>query len=64
MIPTKYPKVFLFFWLLLFLTEGLISIFHELCFPIDSTNSVGATLEKLLSRAKCKKQMSGHFYEN
>lgn len=64
MIPTKYPKVFFFFWLLLFLTEALISIFHILCLPIDSPNSVEATLEILLSRAKGKKQMSGHFYGN
>lgn len=64
MIPTEYPKVFLFFWSLLFLTEALISIFHILCLPIDSSNLVGATLEKLLSRAKRKKQVSGHFYEN
>jgi len=54
MIPTKYPKVFLFFRLLLFLTEALISIFHILHLPIDSPNSVEATLEKLLSRAKQK----------
>lgn len=51
MIPTKYPKVFLFFQWLLFLTEALISIFHILCLPVDSSNSVRAALEKLLSRA-------------
>lgn len=56
-ILTKYPKVFLFFRLLLFLTEALISIFHILHLPIDSSNSVEATLEKLLSRAECKKQI-------
>jgi len=54
MIPTKYPKVFLFFRLLLFLTEALISILHILHLPIDSPNSVEATLEKRLSRAKQK----------
>lgn len=54
MIPTKYPKVFLFFRLLLFLTEALISILHILHLPIDSSNSVEATLEKRLSRAKQK----------
>lgn len=64
MIPTEYAKVFFFFWLLLFLTETLISIFHILGLPIDSPNSVEATLEKLLSRAKGKKQMPGYFYGN
>lgn len=54
MIPTKYPKVFLFFRMLLFLTEALISILHILHLPIDSSNSVEATLEKRLSRAKQK----------
>lgn len=63
MILTKYSKVFLFFWLLLFLTKALISIFHILCLPIDTPNAVEATLEILLSRTKCKKQMSGHVIE-